>query len=66
MTIKRFWIENKWNYLWSSLAFVFMAFFLGTIKKWGINMIALGSFIGVPLMFILSYGIYGLTGGDKE
>lgn len=66
MTIKQFWKENRWNYLWSSLAFVLLTLFLGTVKKWGINTIGIGSLIGVPLMLIMAFGIYALTGGDKD
>jgi len=65
-SIKSFWKDNKKGYLWSCLALTLLGLFFGLIKEKPIDALSIGILVSFPLMFIMAFGIYGFTGGDKE
>ena len=65
MGIKTFWRDNKYGFMWSCLAFTFLTLFLGTIKKVDISTSLYATMFGIPIIFLMAFGIYEFTGGDK-
>jgi ABC-type polysaccharide/polyol phosphate export permease len=68
--LKSFWKENRNGYLWSCLALTFLVLFMGCIRGFVKNnqmgILSLGILVSFPIMLLMAFGIYELTGGNKE
>ena len=65
MSIKIFLNGNKWNLLYSAIAFLFGSLFISAVHKIKIVDMSLPILLGFFVMFIFSYGLYEFVGGDK-
>ena len=66
MTLKEFIKNNKYDYLWSCLFLFLAGSIIGMIKKIDFNNMVGGILLCFPIMFLMGFGIYEFTGGDKE
>jgi hypothetical protein len=66
MSLKEFIKNNKYDYLWSCLFLFILASFIAMVRKIDfVNMIG-GILLCFPIMFLMGFGIYEFSGGDKE
>jgi hypothetical protein len=66
MTLKEFWRTNRNSYLWSCLALFLFGSFIGVTKKLDITTTSLFILCSFPVMFLMAFGLYSFTGGDKN
>jgi ABC-type polysaccharide/polyol phosphate export permease len=66
MSLKEFYNNNKYQFLWSYLALFLMGIVMGLIKEADMKSMFSGLALSFPIMFIMGFGIYEFTGGDKE
>jgi hypothetical protein len=65
MSLKLFWKDNKKGFIYSCLAILLGGLFIGVIKKVNVQDSLPLILLCFPLCFIMAYGIYEFTGGDK-
>lgn len=63
--LKDFFINNRSGLFWSYLTLFILGAFIGAIKKFPKIDLYLSLLMGLPLMFLMSYGVYCFTGGNK-
>lgn len=66
MSFREFWKSNKYGYMWSCITITLLSLFLGLIKKFDMTATSLFILASLPVMFLIAFGIYEFTGGDKE
>ena len=66
MSLKIFWNNNKYRFLWSCLTILLGGLFIGVIRKVDIQDSLPLILLCFPLCFLMGWGIYEFTGGDKE
>ena len=57
MSLKEFWKLNKYDYIFSCLAFTFAVLILGTIKKYDSATMILSILFSYPAIFLMGFGI---------
>ena len=65
MSLKCFWKNNKYGFLYSCIAFLMGGLMI--LAKKHANFVKVFPFVclGVPLVFLMAWGIYEFIGGDK-
>lgn len=57
MKIKDFWKLNKYDYIWSCVAFTLAALLMGAIKHYEQSTTALVVLFAYPVIFLLGFGM---------
>ena len=64
MSLKEFIKSNKYQFLYSSIALLAGSCFIIAKNHTSFSHTFPLTLVGIPLLFIMSYGIYELSGGD--